>query len=532
MTSSKDAVLSSDWPEPSQFRRSIRFEFTLYVSGIMLVLMLVTGYVISSQYVRTVTRDVVEKVLVQARSYSGPAGKMIISGGEPDVLSLNNMCKRIASDNAGVFWAGIAGDQGAFLAHTDIKKVIAQAHWEPRATGDFPEKLRDGEGFAVAGDTIYTSVPIEESDVPLGWLVVAASSGPIRKARMSSILTVASITAIMILAGIPVTVFVLRRKLRPIGLITDHLKKVDFERISLDVPFRSANEFGFLAETIRVMGSKLNSAQKGLIEKERMSRDLEIAHEIQSNILPRSYPSGSRFELAGAYRSALEVGGDYYDFIRFDDESLGIVIADVSGKSLPGMLVMLLTRDIVKRLAGTAQDPAELLSLVNKDVLCNVKKGMFVTMFVCFLNTRTGVCRFASAGHNPLVHLRNGRAETDLIKTKGYPLGMVEPELYSRRVEMGEINLEPGDGVILYTDGINEAQNRSGEEFGMERFLDLADIHRGRSAQELVDSILDGHAAFVGDAPQFDDITLIAVKWSGESADIRIRPALEGVSIG
>jgi sigma-B regulation protein RsbU (phosphoserine phosphatase) len=347
---------------------------------------------------------------------------------------------------------------------------------------------------------------------------------------MSSILTVASITALMILAGIPVTVFILRRKLRPIGLITDHLKKVDFERISLDVPFKSANEFGFLAETIRVMGSKLNSAQKGLIEKERMSRDLEIAHEIQSNILPRSYPSGPSFELAGAYRSALEVGGDYYDFIRFDDENLGIVIADVSGKSLPGMLVMLLTRDIVKRLARKAGDPAGLLSAVNTEVLGNVKKGMFVTMFVCFLNTRTGVCRFASAGHNPLIILRGDRPGAELIKTKGYPLGMVGPDPYCKRIEMREITLAPDDWFAIYTDGINEAQNLAGEEFGMKRFLDLMAKNRDRSAQEFVGNIMEGHSAFVGDAPQFDDITLIAVKWSGERADTRSRTPVEGIN--
>lgn len=527
MTSGKHNMLSSDWPEPSQFNRSIRLEFTLYVSGIILVLMLVTGYVISSQYVRTVTVDVVEKILVQARSYSGPAGKMIISAGEPDVLSLNNMCKRIAGDNAGVFWAGITGDDGRFLAHTDIKQVVAGTVWGQVATGQFPDMLRAGEAFAVTGDTLYTSVPIAESGVALGTLVVAASSGPIGEARRSSILTVASITAIMILAGIPVTILVLRRKLRPIGLITDHLTKVDFESISLDVPFRSRNEFGFLAETIRVMGSKLNLAQKELIDKERMSRDLEIAREIQANILPRAYPQGSTFELAGSYRSALEVGGDYYDFIELGNGKLGILIADVSGKSLPGMLVMLLTRDIVKRLARFFEEPADLLTAVNTEVLANIKRGMFVTMFFGILDTGSGVLRFASAGHNPLFLLRAGRSEADLIKTRGFPLGMVGPAPYRKRVEDGQVELAPGDWFVLYTDGINEAQSPAGEEFGMERFEDLVTAARTLSPGDLVAEVLRGHSAFVGEAPQFDDITLIAVKWLGKAADIKTRGLVE-----
>ncbi len=531
MTSVKHTMLSSDWPEPSQFRRSIRLEFTLYVSGIILVLMLVTGYVISSQYVRTVTVDVVDKILVQTRSYSGPAGKMIISGEEPDVLSLNNMCKRIAGDNTGVFWAGITGDDARFIAHTDIRQVVAGARWTPVTAGRFPEMLRAGERFAVIGDTVYTSVPIEESGVALGRLVVAASAEPIGKARTSSVMTVASITAIMILVGIPVTILVLRRKLRPIGLITEHLKKVDFERISLDVPFRSENEFGFLAETIRVMGSKLNLAQKELIDSERMSRDLEIAREIQANILPKAYPQGSTFKLASTYRSALEVGGDYYDFIEFANGNLGILIADVSGKSLPGMLVMLLTRDIVKRLAGSFEDPAQLLAAVNTEVLSNIKRGTFVTMLFGILDTESGLFRFASAGHNPLVLLRAGRAEPDLIKTKGFPLGMVGPEPYGRRIENGQVNLAADDWLVLFTDGINEAQDAGGEEFGMERFLDMLVANRGLPSGDLVSEVLKGHSAFVGAAPQFDDITLIAVKWSGKAADIHTRRPMEQTNV-
>lgn len=527
MTSARDDMISSDWPEPSQFKKSIRLEFTLYVSGIMLILMLITGYVISSQYVRTVTSDVIDKILVQARSYSGPAGKMIISGEEPDVLSLNNMCRRIAGDNAGVFWAGITGDDGRFLAHTDIKQVVARTTWKSLTGERFDRMLRPGEGFAVLNDTIYTSVPIQENNISLGRLVVAASSRPISEARRSSIVTVASITAIMILGGIPLTIVILRRKLRPIGLITECLKNFDFERISLDLPFRSENEFGFLAETVRTMGSKLNLAHKELIDKERMSRDLEIAREIQASILPRTYPCGSTFELAGTYRSALEVGGDYYDFITFEDGKLGILIADVSGKSLPGMLVMLLTRDIVRGLARSFDDPAKLLTAVNTEVLGSIKKGMFVTMFFGILDTGTGVFRFASAGHNPLVLLRTTREEPDLINTKGFPLGMVGKQAYERRIENGQVVLAPGDWAVVYTDGVNEAQDSGGEEFGMDRFQDLLTANRQLPACEFVSEVIKGHSAFVGAAPQFDDLTLIAIKWSGKNADTPSRRRME-----
>ncbi|MFH1312630.1 MAG: PP2C family protein-serine/threonine phosphatase [Candidatus Eisenbacteria bacterium] len=519
MSSSKQGLLASDWPDPSSFKQSIRLQFTVYVCGMILVLMLVTGYVISDRYVKTVTWNMVDKILVQARSYSVPAGKMIILGNEPDVLMLNNVCKRIASDNPDVYWAGITGTDDVFLAHTDIRQVVASKKMgHINATG-FHDMLRPGEGFSVDGDAVFTSVPITENEVHLGRLVVAASARPISEARRSSILTVASITAVMVIAGIPGTVFVLRRKLRPISTITNHLKNIDFENISLDIPFRSKNEFGFLAETLRAMGSKLQIAHRELIEKDRMTRELEIAREIQASILPKGYPHGPRFDLAGAYSSAREVGGDYYDFIDIDSDHLGILIADVSGKSLPGMLVMLLTRDIVRRLAISATEPAELLAAVNAELFAEIKRNMFVTMFFGILDTRCGCFRFASAGHNPLVFVSAERSETELIKTKGYPLGMVGGDSYRTRIESREIMLSQDDWLILYTDGINEAQNVRGEEFGTSRFVEIINAHKRLAAGPFIDGVVREHAAFVGENEQFDDITLIAVKWTARCAD-------------
>ncbi|MGD9140070.1 MAG: SpoIIE family protein phosphatase [bacterium] len=522
MTDDKQSVLAGDaWPEPSEFKKSIRLEFTMYVSVIIVVLMAVTGYVISSQYVKTVTENVVEKLVVQARSYSNPAGKLIISEDGPDALLLNNICKKLADDNPDVHWAGITGDDGVFLAHTDIRQVMSGEKLKRFAASGFFDILRPDESFAIASDTIYISVGIRENEVNLGTLAVAASAEPILGAKRASILTVLYITAAMILLGIPATIVILRRKLSPIGVITDHLKGVDLENLSIDIPVRSENEFGFLAETLRVMGSKLNVAKRALVDKERMEREYEIAREIQANILPREYPSGAHFEIAGAYRSAKEVGGDYYDFVEFDENRLGILVADVSGKSLPGMLVMLMTRDIVKELTKSFMEPEKLLAEVNRRLLPNIKKGMFVTMFFGVLDRRDGRFRYASAGHNPLVVLSRDLDSAKLVKTKGYPLGMVPAAAYEKRVECREITLGEGDWLIQYTDGVNEAQDRAGNEFGMERFVSMVESHRDLEAAELVDRVLAQHAEFVGDAPQYDDITLLALKWTAQVADMK-----------
>lgn len=515
MATSKPGVISDGWPEASRYPRSIRVEFSLYVSVIILLMMAVTGVVITDKYVETVSTNVVETLLVQARSYSGPAGKHIISSETPDALLLNNICKRLMADNPAVHWAGVADNNGKFIAHTDITQVIGEVAMVDISTTASNALLRDGERIDLSGDTILTSVPIVENGIELGRLGLASSPAQIKEARRASIISVASITIIMLLLGLPGTMFILHRKLRPVSVITDALQQANLEDLDLTIPVKSRNELGYLAETIEVMGAKLDDAQRHLLEKDRISRELEIAREIQTNILPRSYPQAAEIEFSGAYESAREIGGDYYDFLELDDNRLAFLVADVSGKSLPGMLVMLLTRDIVRRERRLQADPAALLSGVNRELRHSIRKGMFVTMFYGVLDRSRGTVDFASAGHNPLIHMDQLGQKVDLIKTKGFPLGLMAPEQFDKRIELGKVHLQPGDWLIQYTDGINEAQNPAGEEFGMERFTDLLKASCHRPAMELVQATLTGHREFVGGADQFDDITLLSMKWAG-----------------
>jgi sigma-B regulation protein RsbU (phosphoserine phosphatase) len=323
----------------------------------------------------------------------------------------------------------------------------------------------------------------------------------------------------MLLLGLPGTMLILHRKLRPVSVITDALKQADLENLDLSIPVKSRNEFGYLAETIEVMGSKLGDAQRHLLEKDRIARELEIAQEIQTNILPRNYPQAPEIEFAGAYQSAREIGGDYYDFLEIDENRLAFLVADVSGKSLPGMLVMLLTRDIVRQQRRLHADPVALLSSVNRELRQNIRKGMFVTMFYGVVDRSTGTVNFASAGHNPLIHMDQSGERLDLIKTKGFPLGLMPSEQFEQRIELGRVHLRPGDWLIQYTDGINEAQNTVGEEFGMERFTDLLKISCHGQATELVQATLARLREFVAGADQYDDITLLTMNWVGVPTD-------------
>jgi sigma-B regulation protein RsbU (phosphoserine phosphatase) len=497
----------------------------------ILVLMFVSGYFITDRFVEATTRHVLGELLVQARSFSGTAGSHIISAANPDALMLNGICKKLAADNLDVYWTGISGSDGVFLAHTDLSQVIAKMRTPSPRGRQFESLLRDGEAFELRDDTIFVSIPIAEVGIRLGTLTVASSVRRVSEARRSSILTVGSVTLFFVLLGIPLILFVSQRKLRPISLITSRLKQIDFEDMSMDMPALSRNEFGYLAETLRVMGQRLNLAKEESLERQRMSQELAIARDIQTSMLPRSYPRSDRFEFAARYESAREVGGDYFDFVDFDDRYLAVIVADVSGKSLPAMLVMLLTREIVKRATLSTRDPAGVLSAVNGELHSSIREGTFVTMFFGLLDKKLGCLEFASAGHSSVIFLEKPSGRARLVKTKGFPLGLVQPQLFEERIEEGRIEFAQDDWLILYTDGVNEAKNEAGQQFGMGRFLRLLEENASLESDELLRFVLTRHKEFVGSASQYDDITLVAMKWNGPGGRVDAAGVEERASV-
>jgi serine phosphatase RsbU (regulator of sigma subunit) len=179
------------------------------------------------------------------------------------------------------------------------------------------------------------------------------------------------------------------------------------------------------------------------------------------------------------------------------------------------MLVMLLTRDLVIKHAQRYAQPAELLSAVNRDLRSDLRKGMFVTMFYGILDPASGKFTFASAGHNPLIHVDAATNSCKLVKTSGFPLGMMAAAQFEKRIQPGEIQLSCGDWLVQYTDGVNEARSVSEEEYGMERFLAAVSRSTRLSAGELTGVVLNDISSFVDNASQYDDLTLLALHWTG-----------------
>lgn len=263
-------------------------------------------------------------------------------------------------------------------------------------------------------------------------------------------------------------------------------------------------------------GERVVNLQRSLEEKnaalekamERINRELKVTSEIQRALLPQKLPEIPGYEFGAYYRPSTECSGDYYDLIELGDQKFGMVMADVSGHGTPAMVAMALGRSLVHQLTLQARSPAELLGLTNKLMFHHLPTSQYMTMFYGICDPKTGVIQYSSAGHNPPLLIRaDGRAEF-LTGCEGFPIKLISPDA---DYDDHEIQLQPGDKLLLYTDGIPEARNAAGELFESDRFTRAAEKAGAFGAEEALESIIDTLAEYTDGTPLEDDVTMLLI---------------------
>jgi sigma-B regulation protein RsbU (phosphoserine phosphatase) len=248
-------------------------------------------------------------------------------------------------------------------------------------------------------------------------------------------------------------------------------------------------------------------------EKKRLDHDLEIARDIQRILLPAEAPAVDGFEISGMNVPARQVSGDYFDYIHVDAERLGVAIADVSGKGVPASLIMAICRSVLRSQAAQNVSPADVLQKVNRQLYPDIKEDMFISMAYLVLDqARNGSVTLARAGHDaPLLYKRASDTVTP-IKSPGMVLGIDSGSVFDRLTKDVAVPLERDDCLVLYTDGVTEAIDTDGNEFGLERTMESVRASAATGAAAIVARLIDDLRNFVGSRPQNDDITLIAIR--------------------
>ena len=389
-------------------------------------------------------------------------------------------------------------------------------------------------------DMYQSNVRIEPtvSTTEFGWLCsayepVLASDGhaaallgvdidmnQVMKERRQFLITMLLFSGILMLLSIIITIFLMRRiATRPLSMLSkatlgfaDSKKGYTKEDV-IHLPIHSRDEIGDLYQEIRSMQGRmveyLDNLTRVTAEKERIGAELNIATQIQADMLPRifpAFPERQEFDLYATMDPAKEVGGDFYDFFLVDDDHIALVMADVSGKGVPAALFMVIAKTLIKNRAQLGESPAVILRNVNEQLCEGNEAELFVTVWLAIIEISTGKGIAANAGHeHPTLRRANGKYE--LVEYHHSP---AVATLKGLRFREHTFELHPGDRIFVYTDGVPEATDAHNELFGNERMLSALNSDPEAAPKQLLHNVRAAIDAFVKNAPQFDDITMLS----------------------
>jgi len=243
-------------------------------------------------------------------------------------------------------------------------------------------------------------------------------------------------------------------------------------------------------------------------ERARLGRELELAHDIQKTLLPQEAPVVEGYQVAYRWRSAREVGGDFFDFMRLGPFQLGLLIADVSDKGIPAALYMMFARTVMRTVAFSGREPALALQRSNELILSDTSSDMFVTAHYGVLDTARRRLTFSSAGHNLALHTSARECSANALVTDGLALGIVDDVEFEQKT----VDLAPGDVILFYTDGAIDTLSPTGELFGEDRLVEMLCEHREEPAEAIAGAIDAAVQAWAAGEPQYDDFTLIVIR--------------------
>lgn len=366
---------------------------------------------------------------------------------------------------------------------------------------------------------ITTLVPVKDSDNKVTALLCIQRpiSEMERAVKPYFLFIMASVFLMVVIVVVIAAVFLRKAVIRPVEIISREAARFAKENTKGE-PFVNIGRFEVirrLADSIESMETDMLSYVDNLTavtaEREKIGAELSIAATIQSNSLPDvfpAFPDRSEFDIYASMDPAKEVGGDFYNFFLIDEDHLGLVIADVSGKGIPAALFMMVTNILIRNRAIVGGTPAEVLSYVNNDLCDHNKADMFVTVWLGMLEISTGKLIAANAGHEyPVIYRKNGGFE--LLKDKhAFVIGAMKGMPYHDY----EITLNKGDKLFVYTDGLPEATDKDNGMYTVDRMVSKLNELKELSPKEILIGMRDSVSEFVGDAPRFDDLTMLCLE--------------------
>jgi serine phosphatase RsbU (regulator of sigma subunit) len=416
-----------------------------------------------------------------------------------------------ALSGKGVKYAFVVDDKGIIKASSSmalIKTKYKVPEQDSVTSGGVPVV------FDEAGDKVldFTAPCVAKGRVKLGTAHLGISYAIIGDALNSAYINFGIITLIALVVGVAGSFFLGIRIAKPVAELERGSQLIGQGNLEHVIVINSENEIGRLADAFNKMTKDLKKAHVKELQQKTLQRELEIAREIQLSIIPKIIPEVQGYKIHTYYKAAEEVGGDYYDIVELGQGMTGVLVADVSGKGVPAALITALFSSMLHAQAEKTTDPFETVMNINTQIRKRITRGMFVTAFYGVINPAENTVEMVSAGHNETLVYRAVSGSVHKYAPKGFPIAMSPTELMRERVSKERFTMQPGDKMVVFTDGITEAMNSQKKEFGIDALVDSMKKYGKETGGKVMDGITADVKDFTQGYQQSDDIALVVVE--------------------
>ncbi len=495
---------------------SLRVKFSFWTFLIVLVIVGGSYYYIDRQTSKRLYQHLDDTVLSLANTIAEQAGGYIInrrSDAEFDELIVSYL-----HSNAEFMRLVVLTDSNDnIIAHSEDIRYIRNKYQIPVHIDT--TLIGKPQRFTYKNEHLrYVIVPIKAGDATVGKVHVAYSTASIKGQFTQARKKTAALTAVLILFGILGIYLLSNYFVSPIEKITRRVRRFASGDVSSELPLEGAEEFFEISRAFNELTARVSQDRENIVAREKMAKEIEVASQIQKTLMPHRLPDIPGLDVEAFYQAASVVSGDLYDIFQIDETHYCLTVADVSGKGVPASLVMSMLRTVVQIQSQQTKSSRDTLIRVYDYLQSNIPAGMFITIMLAIYDTSEHHLNFVSAGHNPMIYFHANKGEIVKLNPAGMPMGL--PDSFSgsfeSRLEEMDLTLHRGDFFLMFTDGITEARNRDGEQYGIDRLIAFMEKRLHYSANLTATGLSEQLIAELGDFSPLsgpaDDITFILAR--------------------
>jgi serine phosphatase RsbU (regulator of sigma subunit) len=510
----KKKPLRDTGSKKTRVRFSLKLKFSIMIITLVVAIILIMTYFIINTQTEVLKKEMIKLAKREVEHLQNTSADAISAGDDLALVALINDLKRLES----IKYAYILDKDNRIKQNFDQERnntILEDEHMKEIASyGDKVEPLSLTIPDEKEGGMIFDfSKPLYHKifKTRIGTVRLGFSDKAIRDQIASVTKNITIIALFFIFASIFGAVILSTITIRPIKKLSEGATVIGTGNLDYKIRLKTSDEIGQLANEFNVMTEQLKKARDLEIESRIMEEQLELAKEIQEGLNPMGYYDKGGIQIKGFTRAAKGVGGDYFDYVDIDKNRVGALLSDVSGKGVPASLVMVMIRTVfVTYLNRKDIECASVVRAINDSLSADFAIDKFATLFFMIYDRSRGELHFTNAGHGPLFCYRASRDACTVTKLDDVPIGIMADVKYKQ----AKVRLNPGDLVVLYSDGVTEMRNEDKEEYGRLRLQSLIIENNRLNASELVDKIVSDVDVFRGNVQPHDDMTTLVLKRS------------------